>query len=183
MTADQNAARELPVPRRRYGRRALMLGAAAAGAGAAAGLAAPDPAEASNGQPVLLGKSNKATATTSITNKLGNAIAGASTNAIGVRGSSVNATGVYASGAIALSVDGPVTFSTSGVATVKKGTRSVTVSSASAATYSVVLATIQQDRPGITVQSAVPANGSFTITLTGKPAADTPVGWFLIEVL
>jgi hypothetical protein len=45
-----------------------------------------------------------------------------------------------------------------------------------------VLATAQQDRGGITVQSAVPANGSFTTTLTGKPAADTPVSWFVLEL-
>lgn len=111
-----------------------------------------------------------------------NGIVGASSNGIGVRGSSLNATGVYATGAAALAVDGPVQFSTSGIATVTKGTQSVTVSLASAATFSVVLATIQQDRPGITVQSAVATNGSFTITLTGKPAADTPVGWFVIEL-
>ena len=226
MTTDQNTSRELPASQRRYARRALMLGAAVAGAGAAASLAVPGPAEASNGKPVLLGEPNTATAATSVSNADGDgfagstsaaghsgirgndtgrggyglagfsvngigvhgrsahgaAIVGEASNAVGVYGSSVNATGVFAKGPIALAVDGPAIFSTSGIATVKQGTQSVTVTLAAAAASSVVLATIQQDRAGITVQSAVPIAGSFTITLTGKPAADTNVGWFVLEL-
>ncbi|HEV2362147.1 MAG TPA: hypothetical protein VGS21_10635 [Acidimicrobiales bacterium] len=50
------------------GRRALLLGAAAGGAGALTGvLAGASPAAAANGQSVLLGESNTATATTKIT--------------------------------------------------------------------------------------------------------------------
>jgi hypothetical protein len=63
-----------------YGRRALLFGAAAAGAGAAvslAGGAAPAAAAAdNNGGPVLLGETNTATATTTITNASGGGIAG-----------------------------------------------------------------------------------------------------------
>jgi hypothetical protein len=53
----------------RWGRRKLMFGAAAAGAGAVAGLVAADPAGAADGGSVILGATNKATATTKITNK------------------------------------------------------------------------------------------------------------------
>jgi hypothetical protein len=53
----------------RWGRRKLMLGAAAAGAGAVAGLAASDPAGAADGGSVILGATNKATGTTKINNK------------------------------------------------------------------------------------------------------------------
>ena len=55
---------------RSYGRRALMLGAATAGPGAAASLVATaEPAAAADGSAVLLGKSNKASATTNISTK------------------------------------------------------------------------------------------------------------------
>ena len=108
-----------------------------------------------------------------------NAILGTSSNGVGVYGSSVNATGVFAAGATALTADGPVEFSTSGIATVTKGTQSVTVSLASATNFSIVLATIQQDRAGITVQSAASANGSFTY---GEPP-DPPAVEHLLDAL
>jgi hypothetical protein len=64
------------------GRRRLMLGAAAAGAGAAVGLVAgADPASAApdaNGGAVKLGKSNTATATTSVTTTAGDGLQGSS---------------------------------------------------------------------------------------------------------
>jgi hypothetical protein len=71
-------------PGARLGRRKWMLGAAAAGAGAVAGLAAADPAGAANGGPVVLGAANKASATTSITNKKANAFEASHTGSNGV---------------------------------------------------------------------------------------------------
>jgi hypothetical protein len=82
----------------RLGRRGLMLGAAAAGAGAVAGLVAADPAGAANGGSVLLGETNKATATTGITNKKANAFEASYTGsdevAVGVAGTSTTGYGV-----------------------------------------------------------------------------------------
>jgi hypothetical protein len=82
----------------RLGRRRLMLGAAAAGAGAVAGLAAADPAGAADGGPVLLGESNKATATTTIINKKANTFEASYTGtdevAVGVLGTSTTGYGV-----------------------------------------------------------------------------------------
>jgi hypothetical protein len=61
----------------RYGRRAVMLGAAAAGAGAAVSLAGgAAPAEAAQAVPVLLGRANKATAPTWVTNSKGDGLGG-----------------------------------------------------------------------------------------------------------
>jgi hypothetical protein len=61
-----------PIVRR--GRRAIMLGAAAAGAGITAGLVAgAAPAEAANAGSVLLGKTNAASATTEIETTSGDA--------------------------------------------------------------------------------------------------------------
>jgi hypothetical protein len=74
-----------------------MLGAAAAGAGAVAGLAVVDPAGAANGGAVILGAANVATAITSVSNKKSTAIEGISTgkarddtSGIGVWGTSEN---------------------------------------------------------------------------------------------
>jgi hypothetical protein len=94
----------------RLGRRALMLGAAT-GAGAVAGLiAGADPAGAANGGDVLLGKTNKATATTTVSTTKGNAVEGktsadsgrglygsdtSSGGGYGVYAASINGTGVY----------------------------------------------------------------------------------------
>ena len=84
----------------RYGRRALIFGAGAAGAGLAATLAAgADPAAAANDSPVELGESNTASATTSITTTTGNGLNGLTTSdetyACGVLGESQYGIGVY----------------------------------------------------------------------------------------
>ncbi|MGO9344663.1 MAG: hypothetical protein ACLP6E_19425 [Acidimicrobiales bacterium] len=115
------ASKEVTDPKetssRSYGRRALMLGAATAGAGAAVSLGArPDPADAATpdaGTPkVKLGKANTATATTSISMAVdgdsgiegidtssggGYGLYGSSENGYGVFGTaaSENGTGVY----------------------------------------------------------------------------------------
>ncbi len=52
-----------------YGRRALMLGAAGAGAGIAAGLVGGGQAQAADGNPVLLGESNSATRATVVSSR------------------------------------------------------------------------------------------------------------------
>lgn len=118
-------------PSGRTGRRALLLGAAAAGAGAAVSLAGgADPADAANGNPVELGQRNFATATTWVINHHGSAltaqtpgvqsaltgintlvsmygggagVTGSAVDGIGVVGTSSNAAGVYGSGALGVS--------------------------------------------------------------------------------
>jgi len=92
-------------PSRSYGRRALMLGAATAGAGAAVSLVArPEPASAEtpdSAGKVKLGEANVATATTSISMAVDGdtAVAGIDTSSdggYGVSGTSTNGSGVYA---------------------------------------------------------------------------------------
>jgi hypothetical protein len=63
-------------PTKRLGRRALVLGAAAGGAGALASVAGAKSASATNGNPVLLGEANSAIATTSVGTTAGNGIEG-----------------------------------------------------------------------------------------------------------
>ena len=87
-------------PPTRYGRRALMLGAGAAGAGLAATLAgSADPAAAADDNPVELGESNTASASTVITTSGGNGLNGVTTSneiyACGLLGQSAAGIGVY----------------------------------------------------------------------------------------
>src|SRR5215469_7636624 len=85
--AGDNASASLPA---RYGRRALMLGAAATGAGVAASLVGGGLADAAPGgsAPVLLGKSNTTGGTTSVASRSGTGLAGhaAASNQAGVSG-------------------------------------------------------------------------------------------------
>lgn len=98
----------------RYGRRALILGAAATGAGLAANLVAGGTAEAApdSTPPVLLGKSNTARGTTAVTSKGGTGLSGttsthgasgvsgfdtSTTGGMGVYGKSAHGTGVLGS--------------------------------------------------------------------------------------
>lgn len=107
--AGDGTPRSLPA---RYGRRALMLGAAATGAGVAANLVSGGLAEAApdTSSPVLLGKSNTTGGTTIVTSRSGTGLSGhaaAATQAgvkgfdtssgkkgFGVYGQSVNGVGV-----------------------------------------------------------------------------------------
>jgi hypothetical protein len=109
-------------------------------------------------------------------------VSGSASFGIGVCGSSGSGPGVVAQSTqgTALQVVGKAEFSTSGVATVKKNTKTVTVTFAGVTTSSIVLATMQELHSGIGVAAAVPGSGSFTITLTGTAATDTRVGWFVI---
>jgi hypothetical protein len=79
---------EVPeTPLRRYGRRGLMLGAAAVGAGITASVVAGgSTAEAANKGDVILGKSNAASSTTSITTSGGSALYGVAEAASGLTG-------------------------------------------------------------------------------------------------
>jgi hypothetical protein len=82
---------------RSYGRRALILGAAA-GAGAAVGLVAgAEPASAADGNPVLIGESNKAKATTKITTTKGDGLQGSTSQDAqsGVAGTDTSSGGGY----------------------------------------------------------------------------------------
>jgi hypothetical protein len=78
-----------------------MLGAAAAGAGAAVSLVAgAEPASAADGNPVLIGESNTAKATTSVTTKKGNGIEGSTSDTAGsgVYGVNTSTGGQYSYG-------------------------------------------------------------------------------------
>jgi hypothetical protein len=85
--------------------------------------------------------------------------------------------------AVAIRADGVAQFRRSGKLTVKAGTSSVTRTGLRVDAGTLVLATLQQNRPGVFVRSAVPnATGdSFTIRLNKVVASDTTVGWFLVN--
>jgi hypothetical protein len=100
----------------------------------------------------------------------------------GVYGQSDSGTGVFATSTsgLALAVDGPVTFTTSGVATVPAHATKVTVTLAGVTTSSLILATPQAVAAKVAVEAAVPGSGSFTITLTKAPKVALPVAWFVL---
>jgi hypothetical protein len=85
--------------------------------------------------------------------------------------------------AVAIRADGVTQFRRSGKVTVKAGTASVTRTGLRVDPGTLVLATLQQDRPGLFVRSAVPsaAGNSFTVRLNKAVASDTKVGWFLVN--
>jgi hypothetical protein len=121
------------------------------------------------------------------TSTIGYGVSGSCPNGVAIYGESTNGYAVYASapGGTGLLVQGKsvfqgmTEFSNSGVATVKKNDKSVTVKVAGVRAGSIVLATLQELRAGIAVAAAVPTAGSFTITLTGKVHSDIKVGWFV----
>ncbi len=80
----------------------------------------------------------------------------------------------------ALEVQGPATFSRSGVATIAAKTRSVTVSFPGVTPTSMVLATLQTVAKGVAVAAAVPTADSFTVRLTKVPKTDVVVAWFVL---
>jgi hypothetical protein len=137
-TSEEHADGE-EISSRSYGRRALMLGAATAGAGAAVSLVAgAEPAGAASPDAgagkVKLGKANTATATTSISMAVdgdagvegidtssggGYGLHGTSENGTGVYGTSKNGNGIYGgstdgSGVYANSTNGSAVYATSG---------------------------------------------------------------------
>jgi hypothetical protein len=112
---EPNSAARSARPMRRYGRRAIMFGAAATGAGVAASLA-PGAAQAAPeaGSAVQLGKNNSAHATTQIITKAGDGLkaqtnaaghaglngvdAGSSSSGHGIYGLSAHGTAIYGLG-------------------------------------------------------------------------------------
>lgn len=113
---------------------------------------------------------------------------------IGVEGDALGATsanaggiGVYATapnpGSTALQVRGSAVFSSGGHVTVPAGSDRITVTRPTLGPASMVLATVQQDKPGVAVRAAVPdpAAGSFTVFPTQTSATETAVAWFVIN--
>jgi len=74
-------------------------------------------------------------------------------------------------------------FSRSGILTVAAGQSSATKTGVALTSSSLVLATMQQDRTGVYVRSAVPnaAASSFTIHLSKAVTVSTSVAWFLVN--
>jgi hypothetical protein len=102
---------------------------------------------------------------------------------VGVRGECAAGLGVLAIGAVALEVHGPAVFSRSGVVTIAAGKSSATQTGVALTTSSLVLATLQQDRSGVWVRSAVPnvTGSSFTVHLSKAAPARTHVAWMVVN--
>src|SRR5215472_14616978 len=86
-------------------------------------------------------------------------------------------------GGAALQANGPAVFSRSGVLTVAAGKSSATQTGVALTAASLALATLQQDRAGVYVRSAVPnvTGSSFTIHLNKAVSASTSVAWFVVN--
>ncbi len=78
---------------------------------------------------------------------------------------------------------GKAQFSRSGVLTVAAGKSSATHAGVALTSASLVLATVQQDRPGVWVRWAAPnvARSSFTVHLSKAVPARTRVAWFVVN--
>src|SRR5712691_6341306 len=112
---------------------------------------------------------------------------GAGTGA-GVTGQATAAGGVgvlaqNTAGGPALKATGRAIFSRSGVLTVAAGSSTVTKTGVALTAASLVLATLQQDVPGVWVRSAVPnvAGSSFTVHLSKAVSAATKLAWFVVN--
>lgn len=112
-------------------------------------------------------------------------VAGRAAGGVGVLGDSANGVGVWASSqnATALKVTGTAKFSRSGILTVAAGKSSATQTGVHLTSASLVLVTLQQDRPGVWVRSAVPkvSAHSFTVHLSKTVPARTRVAWFVVN--
>ncbi|HVC71085.1 MAG TPA: hypothetical protein VNC61_12590 [Acidimicrobiales bacterium] len=82
----------------------------------------------------------------------------------------------------ALEVQGPATFSRSGLATISAKKTSVSVSFPGVTATSMVLATMQTVAKGVAVAAAVPNVDAFIIKLTKAPKKDVVVAWFVLGV-
>jgi hypothetical protein len=109
--------------------------------------------------------------------------------AIGVFGaaSGSRGVGVYATApspdSAALQVNGRAVFSSAGRITVAAGATSGSQSGLSLSGAAFVLATLQQDLPGVLVRAAVAdaAAGTVTVYLNQAPAVDATVGWMAVN--
>lgn len=108
-------------------------------------------------------------------------------NGVGVWARSTHGVGLYADAAeadaVALQANGVTQFRRSGKLTVKAGKGAATKTGIRIDPRSLVLAVLQEDRPGVHVRSAVPnpAGDSFTVRLNTVVATDTKVGWFVVN--
>jgi len=86
-------------------------------------------------------------------------------------------------GGTALKATGRVVFSRSGVLTVAAGKSTITKTGVALTKASLVLATLQQDVPGVWVRCAVPnvTAKSFTVHLSKAVSATTKVAWFVLN--
>jgi hypothetical protein len=107
----------------------------------------------------------------------GNGVRGVVTDAAGVAVLAENPFGT------ALKAAGRTVFSRSGVLSVPAGSSHVTKSGIALTAESLILATLQQNRPGVYVQAAVPdiSRNSFTIHLTKAVTGRTRVAWFVVN--
>ena len=112
-------------------------------------------------------------------------VAGRAASGFGVLGDSADGVGVWANSqnATALKVTGKAKFSRSGVLAVAAGKSSATQTGVQLSPASLVLATLQQDRSGVWVRSAVPkvSAHSFTVHLSKTVPARTKVAWFVVN--
>jgi hypothetical protein len=105
----------------------------------------------------------------------------------GVWGTSQHGIAVYAQAlntdAVAIRAEGVTQFTRSGYLTIKAGKSAAVKTNLRIDAKTLVLAVLQDDRPGIYVRSAVTNSGagSFTIHLNAAVSSDTRVGWFLVN--
>jgi len=102
------------------------------------------------------------------------------------RASAAQGIGVLAEntgGGTALQASGRAVFSRSGILTVAARASKVTKTGVALTAGSLVLATLQQDVPGVWVRSAVPnvAGHSFTVHLSKAVPAKTKIAWFVVN--
>jgi hypothetical protein len=104
---------------------------------------------------------------------------------MGVMGTSGSGIGVFATAGpdgIALHVDGIAKFKRSGLGIISAGSASVTIQTQFLTNDTLILATLQQDRPGIFVRAALKnAHFAFTIYLNQSVTTDTTVAWMLLN--
>lgn len=81
----------------------------------------------------------------------------------------------------ALHVEGKAKFSNSGIVNVPGGSKIATVKVDGITPSSKVFVTIQLPQPGISIEGAQAANGSFTLSLSKNAPVTLPVAWFVIE--
>jgi len=118
----------------------------------------------------------------------GDGVAGSSPAGNGVHGTATAAGGVgvlaeNTAGGVAFRASGPAVFSRSGTLTIPAGKTSATKTGIPLTAASLVLATLQRDKAGLWVRSAVPnvAGSSFAVHLSKAPSASTKVAWFIVN--
>jgi hypothetical protein len=155
-----------------------VIGTGGGGAAGVAGSGGPDNGTGVVGGGAGTGDGVRGTATA------GNGVHGQATTAAGVGVLAENTAGgtaLQASGSASFA--GTTTFSRSGLLTIAAGSSSATQTGVTLTPTSLVLATLQQDRAGVWVRSAVPniAKSSFTVHLSKAPSASTSVAWFIVN--